>query len=554
MSIEDVDYLLKNSDENSIVVFIDSKNRDLNAYPRPSSYVVDFEHPIRNVYGIEILDATIPATAYTVDASTCSIGFSQILNVNGVVIYDTTNPTSFATNIDLLQYCPAFDLVYSAHRNGTMFICTDKAGFDSIAASGSTLVTTTTTNAIFYVQQVECSVNAVNAVNANAVNAFKVVIDQVPYYIQDEYIYNQYIASLTAVDPNWLLCVLPSSKLLVYFEYTYCLDDYALQLTTGFYSSPPYDLIICNTYMSIANGSYTSDFLLLTLQSMFANVDNYNIVLARFSNTFIDQYPNNSVVLHPAFSDNPQAGESTITQLLTWTSKCQYPFVFDMDKTSAKFLMGFSEYAQSSSASHTSSTLTTSLSALSPNESSTLGYTTFSYKENRRLFMSLPLYGLASSQMLTSPGVINLESARYLILRCPEIESHLLGSYANFKYAPGIGLFKLMDSNSMMNLRFDFVNITRKPFHPIGKLPKLTLAFEMQNGNLYDFKGVDHVLLVSIKYYAPRNILNIPRSILNPYYLPNILEYQLKQYGDTIPVRSKLKSIEDVIREQKEYM
>lgn len=131
----------------------------------------------------------------------------------------------------------------------------------------------------------------------------------------------------------------------------------------------------------------------------------------------------------------------------------------------------------------------------------------------------------------------------------------MLGSYANFKYAPGIGLFKLTSSNSLMNLRFDFVNIVRKPFHPIGKLGKLTLAFENPDTSLYDFKGVDHVLMISIKYYAPKNITRVPKSVLNPQYLPNILEYQLKQYKDgSLARRLREKySLEEVVQEQKKY-
>jgi hypothetical protein len=107
-----------------------------------------------------------------------------------------------------------------------------------------------------------------------------------------------------------------------------------------------------------------------------------------------------------------------------------------------------------------------------------------------------------------------------------------------------------------MNLRFDFVNITRKPFHPIGKLAKLTLAFETKTGELYDFKGVDHVLLLSIRYYAPKHVTRLPISRLNPYYTPNILEYQLKQYGDGRKqiAGSRDVSLEDIIREQKDYM
>ena len=173
--------------------------------------------------------------------------------------------------------------------------------------------------------------------------------------------------------------------------------------------------------------------------------------------------------------------------------------------------------------------------------------------------MSTSLPGSSSVQFLKSPGILNLENARYIILRCPEIESHLLGTYMNFKYSPGIGLFKLSDSNTLLNLRFDFLNIIRKPFHPIGKLPKLTLSFERNDGTLYDFKGVDHVLLISIKYYDPKNVTRLSTSVLNPYYVPDILQYQLNENthktNEENTLRQKSdKEIDSIIQEQRKYM
>ena len=557
MSIEDVDYLLEHSVENSIVIFVDSKNRDMQAYPTPSSYVVDFsDHPIKNVYGMEILDATIPATAYTIDEYTCGIGFTQIFNTPGVPLYDTTNSTSFATNIALLQLSNGFNDLFTARASANLFICTNRTNYLTIKAENTNIINTN--NAVFYVGQVPIVFDGL----------YTVTVDNTTFMINDEYVYNKWVESTDILtrESDMSFNYISSSQTLVYIEFMYVLDNVATNYVSMFKTiatfntdnDPFYDFYLCNTYLSIINGSYTSEFLMSTLQSMF-NGDT-SATPPVYYNSFPYHISSNdpTTVFAPnirvAFSDHPTNGTSSITQVVTFTSSCEYQFFFDMEKTTANFILGFSEYANSAASKHTSSDMKELLSLAF---TTPLEYTTFSYRDNLRMFMSLTETNSIYPRII-SPGVINLESVRYLILRCPEIESHMLGSYANFKYAPGIGLFKLTSSNSLMNLRFDFVNITRKPFHPIGKLAKLSLTFEQKNGELYDFKGVDHVLLLSIKYYSPKNITRVPRSILNPYYNPNILEYQLQQYNSNKSTNQKQKQkpfdIEDVIREQKQYM
>lgn len=529
MSIEDVDYLLSNSEDNSLVIFSDSKNRDYTAYPQPNSYVVDFDHPIRNVYGIEILDATIPATAYTVDTNTCSIAFTQVFYAPGTGISDASNPTTFAANIEVLQYCPAFDAIFSAPSIANMFICTNLDNYNSISFQDPGV---TTMHAAFYVRQVPIGGQyTITLTSGQEIN------------IDDEYVVNAINANNSytyAINENFVIHI--------EYKYTATLSDITT-LLDSFVTTPMYDLYLAQNYQNLPIGSYTSDILLTFMLPIYQAGSNQYI---KYMQTNV--LTSLSIDIVPIFSDNPSAGSSSITQKFSWSTSCKYPFIFDMGKSSASSILGFSEPINTYAASHTYSALAAKLTDISPDETSSFGYTTFTYAGNTKLYMSLRT--TPTSQKLIAPGVVNIEAARYIILRCPEIESHMLGSYANFKYAPGVGLFKLTSSNSMMNLRFDFVNIIRKPFHPIGKLSKLTLTFENPNGTLYDFKGVDHVLLISIKYYAPKNITRIPISSLNPYYLPNILEYQIKQYNDK-SLKHTLKSkyaIEDVIREQKQFM
>jgi hypothetical protein len=67
MSIEDISYLRENSIKQTMVVLIDSKNRDFELYPDPNYYSINFNTPFKNVIGFDIIDTSIPRTMYSVD-------------------------------------------------------------------------------------------------------------------------------------------------------------------------------------------------------------------------------------------------------------------------------------------------------------------------------------------------------------------------------------------------------------------------------------------------------------------------------------------------------
>lgn len=157
-------------------------------------------------------------------------------------------------------------------------------------------------------------------------------------------------------------------------------------------------------------------------------------------------------------------------------------------------------------------------------------YMPLRWGSNRRVYGSLPPPPDAAlgSTSLAAPGIVNLIGTRYVTLRCPEIESHMLGSFNSETLSTGLGVFKLSAPYEMSNLKFDFFNFVKKPFHPIGKLPRLTLRFETSDGRLYDFKGMNHQMLIAIKYYVPRLAVRaLPRSILNPDYDPDSLRFSI---------------------------
>lgn len=67
MSIDDIDYLKQNSFKQSYTFIIDSEDRDHYLYPNPNNYTINFTAPFKNVFGLEVVDASVPRTMYNID-------------------------------------------------------------------------------------------------------------------------------------------------------------------------------------------------------------------------------------------------------------------------------------------------------------------------------------------------------------------------------------------------------------------------------------------------------------------------------------------------------
>ena len=135
----------------------------------------------------------------------------------------------------------------------------------------------------------------------------------------------------------------------------------------------------------------------------------------------------------------------------------------------------------------------------------------------------------STTQNLQMPGLVNLLGDRYIKLRSDTIEQHLHSSVSASVNPIGLGLFKLGVSG-YVDSRFDFINVKYREFHPIGKLASIDFRFETLDGNLYDFKGVNHNFLLNIKFLTPIQQRDKVDYVINPNYNPNLLEYKKLQY------------------------
>jgi len=161
---------------------------------------------------------------------------------------------------------------------------------------------------------------------------------------------------------------------------------------------------------------------------------------------------------------------------------------------------------------------------LFPNAKHATDYGFVAIGDNERGFTSV-FDPVKQTYKIKPPGIVNVTGERFIILRCKEIEDHLYGSFSYGSFIPGIAMFKMGAVTDISNLRFDYVSLVRKPFHPIGKLTKLTFRFETVDGNLYDFKGVNNQMLMMIKFRVPTQKMEFERSILNPNYESDFIRY-----------------------------
>lgn len=134
---------------------------------------------------------------------------------------------------------------------------------------------------------------------------------------------------------------------------------------------------------------------------------------------------------------------------------------------------------------------------------------------------------------MTSPGLVNLTGPRYVNIRCPNIESHMFRDRVNEPVHVGLGMVKLR-GYGYREQRFDFVSFPPRRFHPIGRLTKLDFRLERPDGSLYDSHGVDHTLLLVVRFYSPPakdagGGETTGTTRLNPDYVPDLREYLTRQ-------------------------
>lgn len=105
---------------------------------------------------------------------------------------------------------------------------------------------------------------------------------------------------------------------------------------------------------------------------------------------------------------------------------------------------------------------------------------------------------------LTSPGIVNIRGARYIKIRCKELEQMIYRDRLGEPTSAGVGIVNLIGYGYAQE-KYDFKSIPAKSFFPIGKLQKLTFRLERPDGSLYNTNGVDNSFLCALTYRVVPN-------------------------------------------------
>jgi len=400
--MDDINYLLKNSEKDQTMVILDSSTRDKYKYPSPSEYVVTFTEPFRFVYGFDIIDATIPSTMYSIDDFNNELFFTKFSYVS------TEIDKSLLYQLFSEKMRQNVQLYKLYHENKKI----EKKSIAFIFELPANIETSTTDNTYIF--------------------------------------FNNELKRISNI-------------------------DFEMIIVQNFYN-----FVVDFCYFSFEIGNYN----IITLQTYLKKyLRNFNIDVRA---TTTDQQIDKQMKLRFVHFD-PATGDSN-------------PFFFDMKHSSVRTVLGFDQY---------------------PDVYEKVMYTYDKIiDDNDELFLGVRNVDEYVYNII-APGVVNLLGVRYLTLRCPEIESHLLGSIGYGLTDIGLGIFKLPSPYETANLKFDFFNFVKKPFHPIGKLNKLSIRFERDRNVLYNFRGSNHHILIVLKYYVPVMNNSLSTPILNPDYNPD---------------------------------
>lgn len=136
-----------------------------------------------------------------------------------------------------------------------------------------------------------------------------------------------------------------------------------------------------------------------------------------------------------------------------------------------------------------------------------------------QVWVSVPRYEVEST------GLVDLTGTRYVMVRCPEIETYLYRERAYEPFYAGLGMVKL-GGNGLREQRFDFVSFPARTLTtPLGKLSSLSFKLEKPDGTVYNARGIDHTLLMVIRYYAGMKAPENHGHLLNPQYVPDPIAY-----------------------------
>lgn len=469
MPVEDIDFLKKNSIKENFVFIVDSKQRDRRAYPDASEYVVEFEAPFRNVIGLNLVDASIPRTMYNID------------------VYNN-------------------EISYYIYNTGEI---TDTTLFQKVALETGD----------YTIQTLIVELNA----------KLKMAVNDV-------------VIGITASSMSNPPDIKNRIQFKCPYKFAFDMRNSTISETLGFdghvrKASENYDIVPGIDNPQLFHSSHFAFDKKNDSYTMFEGpkgvIRTLNLFEGKIAQKFYVPYPTNVVKVYAALNDIGEVAfsiQDDVSGTALATGSIVTSFVdgsySDSSDLAYKFLEGDKYYWIVFS--KTESDL-----KMFYNDVLTTDMTLKTYKNNE--WMALEGYQLSiridvadDYNRIRAQGIYSLVGERYIILRCKEIEENSHRSLSYTKNPTGIAKFTL-GIVGYSEERLDYASVPSREFHPIGKLSRLTLRFETQKGQLYDFKDVNHTLTFSIKYLEAVGKTEFTSSIINSNYNGDFMKYQYSQ-------------------------
>jgi len=408
--MEDAGYLKKYGKEESFLFVVDSQKRDMYADPNPSEYTIEFNAPFKNVIGIELLDATIPRTEYTID--------------------DTYNTLVYSTSVD------------------------------------DTKKTVTVPPGDYNLLQLA------EAMNPLLENGLVLAPETAPY---------TQTARAVFTCPN---------------SFTLYMNESSIRNALGFpgvqklYESTNTDAVQTNAFKGPFPGStvFRIETGIVVRQPVTITDEGLPSAIV----VYADPETSSTITARIVDADGTVYGTATIDPTVTPDAVVENPVTV---------LAGSSYYLELESSGGADVFINTSGDGIADVETAATSEGPWTVIEEDSA-CACQIFVDVMQHAIVSPGIVDLTGPRYIMVRCPDVESRLHRDRAYETFYAGLGMVKL-GANGYMQQRFDFVSFpARRMTSPIAKLSKLTFRLEKADGTLYNSRGINHTLLVVIRYYA----------------------------------------------------
>ena len=503
MPIEDVDYLKAKSIKQNYVFLVDSKDRDRAVYPNPSEYLVRFETPFLNVCGMEVLEATIPRTMYNVDVHNNSIRFCIYTDgFAGQRAYETRAVP--IGDYSLQTLLPALNQVMQMQVQGQNIT----ASITAAPLSSPPDVR----NTVVFTCPYPFTLDMHGSTIAETLGFDLFAAEHDARYVKggepggepggnpggNPRLYGSVDRVWPAVGPESYAFEGPRGVLRA--ESLTPLKWVAQKWTA------PFDGFLVGIDAALTTGT--------------RELMDEGIVWSLHEHDNANDAPGSAVVATGAiaisqvdggFSDAtmPSSAIHVGGGLSYWIDLHN-----DLNDTRPAQVFFNDVVAQESTFKQSANGAT---GPWSPVADTTTG---IYYHMSTRVRIA------EAYHRVEAPGVVSLIGERYVTLRCPEIEDNMLRSLTYGR----MGLAKMrLGIMGYSENRVDFNKIVVREFHPIGKLARMLLRFERGDGQLYDFKGVNHTIVFALHYYEPVQKEKFSRSRLNPHYDGNFHAYMYRQ-------------------------